>query len=79
MMKGIKELLKALTIDIPPGKGQRHNITLAGDSQIELTLMLGDIYLPIVLDEEDLSMEPLALAKGIAEDAMVVVGSMNSK
>lgn len=46
-------LLSELTKRIPPGKGQRHNITLSGDT-LQVTLMFGDKYTPVVLNNDDL-------------------------
>lgn len=47
-----KLLLEMLTRRIPPGEGQRHNITL-GDDGLEVTLMLESRYVPFVLKETD--------------------------
>lgn len=54
-MYRVKLLLEMLTRRIPPREGQRHNITL-NEGALEVTLMLGDRYVPIQIKEVDFDM-----------------------
>lgn len=47
-----KLLLELLTKHIPPGEGQKHNLTL-NEGGLEVTLMLGEKYIPFWLQETD--------------------------
>lgn len=41
--------------EIPPGEGQRHNITLDGENgRLELTLMLGEAFQSFFIESDDL-------------------------
>jgi len=52
-MNDAKDLLEALTKLYPPGDGQRHNITLGENGEVEFCLMFGGRYLPLRLEPED--------------------------
>lgn len=53
-MDKAKRLLELLTKRITPGLGQHHNLTVNDSGALFVTLMLGNQYIPIALDEEDL-------------------------
>lgn len=61
-MRNAIKLLALLESIIPPGKGQRHNITLDDMGLPELTLMLGERYCPVRFDEADLDKSSAILA-----------------
>jgi len=48
-----KLLLEQLTIQMPPGIGQRHSITIDEAGNLVVTLMMGDVYVPATLEEGD--------------------------
>jgi len=52
-MKKVKLLLEQLTEKIPPGPGQRHNITFDGVGLV-VTLMLGEKNQPLTFNEDGL-------------------------
>lgn len=64
-MKNAKLLLKQLTKDIPPGQGQRHNLTIDEGGNLVIHLMLGKRYQPIALTEKDLDLTVDELAKEV--------------
>lgn len=57
--------LELLNKRIPPGEGQRHNLTLNNNGKLELTLMLGEKYVPFQLEEIDLDLRVLDLVETI--------------
>lgn len=71
-MREAKRLLEELTKLIPPGIGQRHNIT-CGDNGLEVTLMVGDRYVPFLLEEEDLDRQSGDLLSLIAHSYSVAI------
>jgi len=54
-MRNTKQLLKALTKEMPPKEGMRHNITLDGD-RLQLTIMLPEGYIRLHLEDSDMDM-----------------------
>ena len=62
----IKRLLQLLTESIPPNENQRHNITL-GDDCLVLTLMHGEAYQSVILEDADLKKSPTELADEITQ------------
>lgn len=48
-------LLKQLTKAMYPWAGQHHNLTIDEDGNMILTIMLGECYWPLTLEESDLS------------------------
>ena len=52
-MRSAKLLLQRLTEIVPPGDGQRHNLTVDKDGDLILHLMLGDKFIPVKLTEDD--------------------------
>lgn len=61
-MRNAIKLLAILEAILPPGDGQRHNITLDDNGLPQLTLMLGERYCPVRFDETDLDKSPAILA-----------------
>lgn len=57
-------LLNELTKRIPPGENQKHNITLHNGT-LQITFMLGDKYIPVILDNDDLYMRLDKLAENL--------------
>lgn len=66
-MRQTQKLLAILETILPPGNGQRHNITLGNNGLPELTLMLGERYCPVYLEEADLDKSPAVLALEICD------------
>lgn len=64
-MNEAKLLLEKLTERIPPGKCQKHNITLDDGGKLFVTLMLGDRYVPFSFDEADLNLSVSELVDNI--------------
>jgi hypothetical protein len=70
MLAHARELLAIITESIPPKEpGQHHSLTLSdhAPSGLQLTLVLGDVFLAFNLSETDLQEEPGDLAKRIIE------------
>ena len=58
---------------MPPGDGQRHNLTVDSEGRLELTLMLGDKYQSAFITEEDAS-KPAKVVVGELIDVLVDAG-----
>ena len=63
-MKDAKLLLELLTISIPPGNKQRHNLTVEDDKLI-LHLICGDLCHPFELEDADFDKPVAQLAEEI--------------
>lgn len=50
-----KVLLVEVSKVLPPGLGQRHNLTLSPSEDLALNLMLGAVFLEVILDDEIVS------------------------
>jgi hypothetical protein len=75
-MRIAKELLEQLTERFIPGRKQRHNLTLDNKGQLEVTLMLGEQYLPIVLEDADLDLGISDLVDEICRAIMAQHGEL---
>lgn len=70
-MQDAKALLQLLTERIAPGENQRHSLTLADDGEkLQVTLMLGDRYVPFVIEEDDL----LKPVNELVDEILSIVG-----
>lgn len=54
-MQQVRNLLIAVTALIPAGEGQHHNITLDDSNQLVLTLVRDRLFIPVILEEGDLT------------------------
>lgn len=67
-MKKAKLLLEQLAEAMPPGAGQRHNLTVDESGNLVVYLMLGEHYQPAILTESDME-KPV-------EDLVIEIGNM---
>ena len=65
-MRIAKELLERLTELVPPGPGQRHNLTIE-DGKLQITLMTGDNYQSFLFEDEDYAQPVEEAARTIAD------------
>lgn len=65
-MQIAKELLERLTELVPPGPGQRHNLTIQ-NGQLEITLMTGDRYQSFLFEDGDYARSVEDAARAIAD------------
>lgn len=78
-MDEARRVLESLTTKYPPrgnipdGPPPRHNITLNDEGNLEITLMLGNYYVPIVLEEEDLDRSASEISIAVSECAKSVL------
>jgi hypothetical protein len=70
-MNNAKLLLQKLTILIPPGEDQRHNLTVNEDGNLMLGLMLGDVFQYLMLEDEDFLKSADSLANEICRAVKV--------
>lgn len=61
-MRIARELLRLLTIALPPREGARHALALLTDGRLEVSLIIGDTWEAYVLDEADLDLTAEALS-----------------
>lgn len=59
-MNYAKELLEEITRLVPPGENQHHNLII-DNGELILTLMLGDVYQPVNIDN-DIHRHPFEIA-----------------
>lgn len=74
-MENIELFLKEITAMLPPGKQQYHNIILNGDGLLELTFMLGNVYIPVIIEPSDYDKPMIQLAREVVE---LVKGKVNA-
>ena len=64
-MRGALELLQRITGIVPPVAPAHHSITVHEDGRLLLTLFLGDVVAPILLDDEECSRDAASVVRDL--------------
>lgn len=66
-MRKAKRFLELLTEKVPPDAGTKHNLTLSDDGRLQIIIIQGGRFQPLLFNEEDLDLDVETAVNDVVE------------